>query len=126
VKRSRAISSGRKPAFQKNPKWKPPLVLMLLSEDGTQKDVYASGSLAYIEENAAKDPAQKLIMGQFTVITKTGSYVNKQGRDFPTFNIQQDDAKTTGTTGQATETAATTPIPGASIQDRLARARQVS
>lgn len=106
---------GTKEGVSKNPKWKPPMILVLQTETGQTIDLYAAGSLNYIENNAEKDPSQKLFVGQFTVITKTGSYKNKQGRDFQTFSIQQDDQKMLPAEAQAAQTT---------IQDRLNKARQ--
>lgn len=115
---------GTKAGVTKNPKWKAPLVLILQTAEGQTLDVYASGSLAYVENNAQQDPSQALIVGQLTKITKTGSYVNKQGRDFPTFSIQQDDEKIlsagTITLPAPTLTSSTT------IEERLEKARRMN
>lgn len=111
---------GTKQGVSKNPKWKPPTVLVFQTEDGRTVDAYASGSLNYLEDNAAKDPTLAMVIGQYTVVQKTGSYKNKAGRDFPTFSVQQDDAKVLTAGASQVSAAAATP----SVQDRLARIRQ--
>lgn len=69
-------------------------IIVFQNEDGTTSDILTSGSLRYVRKNAEEDASKKLALGQWTVITKSASYQDKNNKPKNLFTIQQDDERT--------------------------------
>lgn len=93
-------------------------IIVLQAKTGEQLDVLTSGSLRYLQ----KDAADRLITGAFTVITKTASYKTKTGKNTAKFSVAQDKEDTT-TTAPVVQTEPTGTASG-SVEERLANLKK--
>lgn len=87
-------------------------IIVLEKDDGSQIEIYASGSLKYLKQDHAKD----LHGGVLTRITKTFQGIGKNGKPTSRFSVAQDKEKVKGQARLIQETPPMTNSLGTSSQ----------